>query len=155
HPPSASCLPTWTLSTGSDPLESIIRCPDNALTWSHLFQDQLEIWRPPVLRLYYLAVRGAEDTGSSLAHVRLVDLSEDGFEIDSVGDAGSVDDIQEIGERIGYLDQVLVVRRLLELSQFLPDQSYPEFPCRLIHKTRRRTSEDSEPAVEGLDHPLL
>src|SRR6266581_8053124 len=31
HPPSASCLPTWTLSTGSDLLESIICSPDNVL----------------------------------------------------------------------------------------------------------------------------
>src|SRR5438445_13110964 len=97
HPPSASCLPTWTLDIGNDLLESIICCPDNALTWSHLFQDRLEIRRPPVLSLQYLTARRAENTGISLAHVRLVNLFEDGFEVDSVGDPGSVDDIQEIG----------------------------------------------------------
>src|SRR5712692_4680499 len=100
HPPSASCLGSWTLDTGRDLLESMICCPDNALTWSHLFQDRLEIRRSPVLCLQYLDVRCAHDIGVSLAHVRLVDLFEDGFDIDSVGDAGSVDDVQEIGECI-------------------------------------------------------
>src|SRR3989442_10769999 len=155
HPPSASCLPTWTLDIGNDLLESIICCIDNALTWSHLFQDRLEVRRPPVLRLQYLGVRGAEDIGISLGHVRLVNLSENGFEIDSIGDARSVDDIQDIGERVSYLDQIFVVRCFLELSHFLADQSYSEVPGRLIHRTRGGTDEFSEPVVEFFDHPLL
>ena len=84
-----------------------------------------------------------------------MDLSEDGFEVDSVGDAGSVDDIQEVCERIGYLDQILILRYFLELSQFFSDQFYPEFPGRLVHKAGGGTGEDSEPVVELLDHPLL
>src|SRR2546425_4596332 len=155
HPPSASCLPTWTLVTSSDLLESIIWCPDSVLILLHPFQDRLEIWRLPVLCLQYLAVRGANDIGISLAHVGLVNFFEDGFEVNSVGDARSIDDVKEIGERISYLDQILIGRRFLELSQFLPDQSYPEFSSRLIHKTRGRTDEDSKPFVERLDHPLL
>src|SRR3989442_10960530 len=84
HPPSASCLPFWTRSIGSNLLESMICCPDIALAELHSLQNRLEIRRPPVLRLQYLAIRGAEHSRVSLAHVRFVNFSEDGFEIDSI-----------------------------------------------------------------------
>src|SRR2546426_1844498 len=121
---------------------------------SHPFQDRLEVRRSEVLGLLYLAIQYV-DIGIPLGHIRRMDLIEDRFEIDSVGVACPVDNVQEVREGIGNLHQIPLVCRSLKLSKFLSDQSYPDVPDPFIHKTRRRADEDSEPAVELLDHPLL
>src|SRR2546428_8616928 len=72
---------------------------------SHPFQDRLEVRRSEVLGLLYLAIQYV-DIGIPLGHIRRMDLIEDRFEIDSVGVAYPVDNVQEVREGIGNLHQI-------------------------------------------------